>query len=282
MKCRRSRAGCPALEPERTARASIVRKERFAFGRNWRRFVETIDEESIASAADSLKSMLRREELNGVRFLDAGSGSGLFSLAAFRLGAEVVSVDFDEESVNCTRMLKERLVGSTERWRIEAGSVLDTEYLESLGNFDIVYSWGVLHHTGSMWKAIDSVCRVVGEQGILYIAIYNDQRWLSSFWLLIKRVYNKYPAARPALVIVFWPYLVAARFVIRAINGRRLERGMSLWYDMVDWLGGLPFEVASPGEIVDFMFERGFALRRLRTCGGRSGCNEYLFSRDSC
>ncbi|MBL8850076.1 MAG: 50S ribosomal protein L11 methyltransferase, partial [Planctomycetaceae bacterium] len=78
----------------------------FAFGRNWRRFLSVVDERRIEAAVESLSLRLGRDSLKGVRFLDAGSGSGLFSLAAQRLGATVVSFDVDPQSVACTTEMK--------------------------------------------------------------------------------------------------------------------------------------------------------------------------------
>ena len=56
-------------------------------------------------------------------------------------------------------------------------------------------------------------------------------------------------------------------------------RGMSRWHDVVDWIGGYPFEVASPEAVVDFCRARGFSLLRLKTCGRKMGCNEFVFER---
>src|SRR3989442_380427 len=112
---------------------------RFRFGRNWARFLAVLDEERIAAAENSLREMLELNDLQGRSFLDAGSGSGLFSLAAKRLGASRVhSFDYDADSVGCTRELKRRFFPNDAGWTIEAGSVLDTGYMGTLGTFDVV------------------------------------------------------------------------------------------------------------------------------------------------
>jgi len=185
--------------------------------------------------------------------------------------------------------LKRRYFTDDARWQIEQGSVLDREYLRSLGLFDVVYSWGVLHHTGAMWAALDNAAGVVKPSGSLFIAIYNDQGKISRRWLAVKRAYNRLPRGTrflvtiPALVHLHWRPAVKDLLRGRPFASWRevgKERGMSAWTDLIDWVGGLPFEVAKPEAILDFFVERGFQLQRLITCGGSLGCNEFVFVRD--
>jgi len=262
----------------------------FGFGKNWKRFLALISEERIVSAERSLTSMLGMDDLEGRSFLDVGSGSGLFSLAAKRLGARVHSFDRDQQSVACTAELKRCYYPDNDKWTIGEGSILDKEYLVSLGTFDIVYSWGVLHHTGSMWQALTNVLSLVSPTGHLFIAIYNDQGRASRTWALIKRTYNQLP--RVLRFIILWPVfarLWGPTMVRDLLVGRPLwgwhhygnPRGMSPWRDVVDWVGGYPFEVATPEAIFEFCGARGFVLRRLKTCGGGLGCNEFAFVRGS-
>ena len=253
---------------------------RFAFGENWARFLGSIDEQAITEAEVNLKEMLETQSLAGLSFLDVGSGSGLSSLVACRLGAAPVSFDMDAQSVASTQVLRARFPEYADTWTIEHGSALDREYLNGLGQFDIVYSWGVLHHSGSMWEAMDNLCLPVKEGGRLWVALYNDQGWISEYWLRVKRSYNQNLFLRTLMIAVHSPYLLGLRILVRLARGQiRLERGMSLWHDMLDWLGGYPFETATPDAVVAFYENRDFRLVKIKTCGRRHGCNDYVFEK---
>lgn len=264
---------------------------RFQFGENWRSFLSVLTEQRIAEATASLREMLDEETLAGHAVLDLGSGSGLFSLAAVRLGAgRVRAVDVDEDSVAATAAVKERYAHQASHWTVERGDVLDPRFCDSLGSFDLVYSWGVLHHTGSMWEALDNACRLVARNGRLFISIYNDQGWRSNAWRAVKRAYNLLPRPlrRPfAAVTMLGPEaILALRSVASGQAGSYVrawrepgERGMSRWHDLVDWVGGYPFEVARPEQVIGFCRQRGLELTRLKTVGRASGCNQYVFQR---
>jgi len=254
--------------------------QRFEFGKNWKGFLTTLNEARIKDAEESLKTMLEIDNLEGKTFLDVGCGSGLFSLAARNLGAEVSSFDFDDVSVWCTKELKKRFYDSDDIWNIAHGSVFDSNCLEKFGQFDYVFSWGVLHHTGDMWRALYNVVELTKANGSLFIALYNDQKFISRYWLFVKKTYNKFPWVRPFWIFTHFLYPTLPSMILHYTQDRKPPRGMTIWYDLLDWLGGYPFEVSTPNEIFTFYKSKGFSLTQLKTVGGKMGCNEFVFRRE--
>ena len=266
--------------------------ERFEFGKNWTAFLSVLDDDRIQRAERSLSEMLQLDDLTGKTFLDIGSGSGLFSLAARRLGATVTSFDFDTNSVACTNELKKRFFADDDNWTIEQGSVLDEVFIAKLGEYEIVYSWGVLHHTGNMWAALENASRCVNEDGLLFIAIYNDTGSQSERWRRIKSAYCSLPSflKTPFAIAVSAPSEIK-RFLGFVFRGKpigyfsewksyRNARGMNRWYDIIDWVGGFPYEYAGPSSLFTFFRERGFTLVNMKCDNVGLGCNEMVFRKD--
>lgn len=210
------------------------------------------------------------------------------------MGAHVISFDYDDQSVACTKELRRRYFPDDDEWRIEQGSALDRNYMASLGKFDVVYSWGVLHHTGAMWLGIENAIGRVGEtNGKLFVAIYNDQGGKSHFWWFIKLLYNRLPRIlRPPLVIIvssITRFLVILKYTvrlkpmvaIRPLLQERRERGMSAKCDRVDWIGGFPYEFASFETLLEYFSSRGFAVITA-TPSTTLGCHELALKRTAC
>jgi len=277
-----------------TARHSPSEDERFAFGRNWESFSGQLDQERIAGARAGLERLVQTPKLSGKTFLDIGSGSGLMALAAHEMGAKVRAFDYDPDSVRTTQTVRDRFAGHG-AYEVSRGSALDRDFMSSLGSFDVVYSWGVLHHTGDMWSACDLAAQAVAPGGKLAIAIYNDQGLASRLWKRTKRRYvESGPKGQKMLVAGVGAYFTGLRCLSNAVTAanslasgdstRRWpvreprDRGMDRKHDLIDWVGGYPFEVAKPEEVFDFYRKRGFSLEGLATCGGSLGCNEFLFS----
>lgn len=269
----------------------IACKKRFSFGENWNLFIDEISAERVAEAEESLKTNLGFNNFLGLRFLDIGCGSGIFSLAARRLGASVTTFDYDPKSVACAFALRKKYFGETnEKWNILEGSVLDRAFIETLGQHDIVYSWGVLHHTGDMWLAMENALIPLSHNSKLFISIYNDQGYRSKLWRFVKKGYINTPKflrgiyATPFLVGLWGPSVVRDFFYFSPFKtwiDYKKNRGMSPYRDLIDWVGGYPFEVASPDEIFSFCKSKDLSLEVLRTCAGRHGCNEFVFTKNT-
>jgi 2-polyprenyl-3-methyl-5-hydroxy-6-metoxy-1,4-benzoquinol methylase len=272
--------------PDREGTTSDV--PAFEFGRNWQRFLELFSEQRVQTAVDSIRDFTGLPDLNGKSFVDVGCGSGLFSLAAHRLGAgRLVSFDVDEFSVRCCRHLHEQ-AGEPPSWTVRPGSILDEQLVAELGTFDVVYSWGVLHHTGRMWDAIRHAGGLVNRGGHFYITIYNYRRGPrgSRTWLRIKRQYNRMPPAGRTLMEYvyianyFLSKLLRFKNPMTRIRDYQEKRGMNWRTDVTDWVGGYPYEFATVQEIFDFVRKTypEFLLEGLKSTRGL-GTNWFLFRR---
>lgn len=265
----------------------MQRQWHFEFGANWADFARDIDDARIESAERCLHDLVGGN-LKGCSFLDIGCGSGLSALAAIRLGASRVrAVDLDEKSVATTRTLLAQYAPEAD-WVAETASVFDLEPSQD-GYYDMVHSWGVLHHTGDMVLAIWRASRLVRLGGRFVFAIY--QRTPScDFWRWEKRYYHQAPSWTASLIrcvykTVFVMALIATRRnPARYIRDYRCNRGMRWSNDVHDWLGGYPYESASEEEIDAIMTKFGFIResanllqRSLGILG--SGCNEYVYRR---
>lgn len=257
----------------------------FDFGRNWADYSVRISDAEIEEAKKALLRLVSEQELKGASFLDIGSGSGLHSLAAHMLGVgEITAIDIDPDSVSTTRKTLDRFGVSA---RVERKSIFEEH---DIGQFDIVYSWGVLHHTGDMWTAVRRAASYVKPGGLFVIALYQKTP-LCGAWVIEKRFYTAAPQVlRKVASGVFGAALLSAgvlrgRNPVTYVKKYRSARGMSFWHDIHDWLGGFPYESSTPQETATFVTGLGFEpvvigdlKPRLGLFG--TGCAEYVFRRE--
>lgn len=253
----------------------------FSFGANWKRFVsEGFDPERLEIARRHILAFLGRKDLRGASFLDVGSGSGLSSLSTYDAGADrVVSFDLDPLSVEASRRLR-ALRGDPPNWTVLQGSILDDDFVRSLEPADIVYSWGVLHHTGAMWRAVANAARLVRPGGLFYVALYTTTH-KSAYWIRKKKQYNAAGRVGKRLMELqhflrhtVLMQLLARRNPIAFVRNYKQGRGMAYWTDVRDWLGGYPYEDAKIEEVLEHA--RGLGLELTKIATGEA-CTEYLF-----
>jgi 2-polyprenyl-3-methyl-5-hydroxy-6-metoxy-1,4-benzoquinol methylase len=260
----------------------MIEKITFSFGKNWRKFSKEIDKDSINSSRIDILKYLEEDDIKGKSVIDIGCGSGIHSLAMLGLGASnIFSFDYDPISVETAKNVKS-LFAPEKKWIIEHGSILDVNYFSKFRKYDIVYSWGVLHHTGDMWSAINNASKLVEDSGFLFLSIYAKGPNYSSH-LELKERYNKgSKIIKNALI-----YSEIIKIMVKRIRKRKnpfnwnqkLERGMTRYHDIVDWLGGLPYEVATIEELKNFLEERKFELVKFLE-RPESTCHRLLFRKN--
>jgi len=262
-------------------------KNHFSFGNNWKIFLENINTESISEAKKSISNYFG--DIQNKTFIDVGSGSGLFSLAAIQLGAKVTSLDIDDNAIECNKLLREKYKIEKEDWKILKGSVLSEQFIQSLGKFDLVYSWGVLHHTGNMYKALQNVDFLMEERSLLYLALYNYNtkkiEGTSPFWEKVKSKYNNSGKfGKKVIYHIYLSYLILGLCISGKnpydyIKNYKKKRGMDFYIDIFDWLGGYPYEYATPEKITDFYETKNYSLKKIDKVRSL-GCNQFLFEKN--
>jgi 2-polyprenyl-3-methyl-5-hydroxy-6-metoxy-1,4-benzoquinol methylase len=264
------------------------------FGKNFEKnLLNRFNEENLAASKSFLSHYLDLKDLAGKTFLDAGCGSGVFSIAAYQMGADVTAFDIEEDALKNLEILKNRFQVDSNHIKSFYSDILDENNLTSLGQFDLVMCWGVAHHTGNLWQAINNISKCVKLNGLIHLGIYNtadnfgfypDGRFgTSRFWKKVKRFYSNRATWFQniidffAFLGIFFIYLFSFNNPIKKLKENE-RRGMSWQSDLKDWLIGHPYEYATPEEVFNFMKERGFVLTKLKTNNGLL-TNNYVFKK---
>jgi SAM-dependent methyltransferase len=261
----------------------------FSFGKNWEQFLQHVTPDQIQKAQDYLQWFVWKHlDIAGKTLIDIGCGSGIMSLAYIMLGAKkVLSIDVDTASIGCAKSLREKYNISSEKRDIQTCSILDKEGIEILGKFDIVYSWGVIHHSWDMWRWLANTLSLTHQWSYLYIALYNTctrlAEWTSTFWVTLKKIYSKHKRTRYIIKPIYTSYLIlwllaTGRNPVRYISAYKSFRGMNFFTDIEDRLGWYPYEHATYDAIVSYYSSKWYDLSawiEVRSIW----CNEFLFKK---
>ena len=261
----------------------------FDFGRNWKEFSgRALTPERVEQAHEDFQRLTGGLPISGQTFLDIGFGQGLSLMIAAASGARAVGLDINPL---CAEVLdsNRRYFPELKDTPIPAhvGSILDPAVVEKIRHaapdghpgYDVVHSWGVLHHTGDMWQALDRAASLVRPGGILIVALYN-KHFTSPAWKLVKRAYMAAPPLGQALLNrLFYPIIWLAKLAVTGKNPARMTRGMDFYYNVIDWVGGWPYEYASVDQVSGYFAELGLISQRVIPAQVPTGCNEFIFRR---
>ena len=255
----------------------------FDFGANWERYSErALNEDRVVTARAAFSQLIEGIDLESRTFLDVGFGQGLTSLCAASAGASVHSLDVNPKCLDALKLTGKFFESSVrEKLSLTTGSILSEKIIVDLlgqsGGYHVVHAWGVLHHTGDLKQAFSNCVRLLAPRGYLIVAVYN-RHWSSPLWKAIKRLYCALPTiGQKVLVGVLTPIIVLAKIVVRGKNPMDTQRGMDFFVDIVDWVGGYPYEYASIQEVSDLGAACGLDLMRVNPASVPTGCNEFIF-----
>jgi 2-polyprenyl-6-hydroxyphenyl methylase/3-demethylubiquinone-9 3-methyltransferase len=263
-------------------------RKHFAFGKNWDLYSRQINPQHVENSKKDLIGLIQFESLEGMTVLDIGSGSGIHSLSMMLLGCrDLVSLDYDSDSVSTTKRILSDKIFKGDFQVIQADILKHIPELDGR-TFDLVYSWGVLHHTGDMMKGIDRSIGYVKPGGLIALALYRKTLFCS-IWRIEKLVYSKSPKFLQNLIQKFYELVFALQTYLKTgktfgsyKRGYLQKRGMEFSSDVHDWLGGYPYESIDPKYLIKYMEQLGFTMlnshiakKQIGILG--SGCDEFLF-----
>ena len=231
----------------------------FSFGFNWVDYAKNrVDETIINQHLRDLQEIYGSIEKRG-SLLDLGSGSGLSSLCFLKLRfSSVLSVDLDPFSIEAGQLLMSRFGESYKnRWSTAQANILDPMFVsQNAHKFDVVYSWGVLHHTGNMWEAIRNAASLVADKGIFHVTLYRSGGLYTQH---LRMKFGFLMSDKEGKKRILFDYLnLIEKTVNHSVFIPKDHRGMNHFNDALDWLGGVPYEVADPEVLQAFLYSLGF------------------------
>jgi len=258
--------------------------EAFDFGSNWKYYsAAALTTSRVEGAREAFCGLTFGIELKSRSFLDVGFGQGLTALCAADAGAAVCCLDVNPRCAEALELTSQFFPPEAkEKLNLIVGSILSSSDVRQLreksgSGYDVVHSWGALHHTGDMQQAFANCAGLVKPGGQLIVAIYN-RHWSSPLWEHIKHFYCRLPhIGQKTMIGLFVPVIYLAKLLVTRRNPLEKDRGMDFLIDIVDWVGGYPYEYASIDDVRGLGMANGLDLLRIIPAEVPTGCNEFIF-----
>ncbi len=213
------------------------------------------------------------EEIVGREVLDAGCGTGIFTIIFANKGArKVIGIDISEGSLNTGRMLKDKFELSNVEFRKE--DMLNLPFKDN--TFDIVWAWGTIHHTENPYQAMNELIRVLKKNGTFFITLYKKTK-LTFIHEIIRKILIKTPKKSWTFlskIMAFFLWLVVFFFKRR----EKSRKGEKLEELILDWYFVPIRHYFEPQEIKSFLEKRNFKIEKFLPASGRfDSTSNFIF-----
>jgi len=234
----------------------------------WTRYTPAYD-----SCCEHVELFFSDAEIEGKRILDAGCGMGVFSVVFGKKGAaRVIGIDLSEEGVRRAQRAASHFNLSNVEFR--EGNILRLPYPD--GSFDIVWSWGTLHHTAEPLKALEELIRVLKNGGTLFVTLYRSTK-LSFLHEGIRKTLRlahrrMWPLLAKLIALALFP---ATLFLKRRKKARAGENLSDL---VLDWYFNPVRHYYRPGEIRQLLEQEGLIIEKFLPASGRfNSTSNFIF-----
>lgn len=176
----------------------------------------------IEKQIEFLNKLIGRDNIENKIVLDAGCGTGIAAISFKKLGAnKVIGIDISKKSLLTAKKLAEE---AGVKLKFITGDLLN---LPLKGNFDIIHSFGALHHTGDTKGAFANLINLLGENGQFYLALYWRTR-LTFLHQFIRKILRLLPESA-------WEPI--SKFITKFMVGKKkTQRGFDGYGEALDWL----------------------------------------------
>ncbi|MFQ6107920.1 MAG: class I SAM-dependent methyltransferase [Candidatus Aminicenantales bacterium] len=213
------------------------------------------------------------EEVLNKSVLDAGCGTGVFSIIFARMGAlSVVGIDISKRSLERAQRQADQL--GLQNATFQKVNMLRLPFTDAC--FDIVWSWGSVHHTADPFGCLAELIRVLKPGGSLLVAVYRRTGLTFLHETLRKgliRLPSKYwiPFSR-FLSLVAAPGISLFKKRDKSRKGEKLEQLLFDWFFVPIRHSYLPEEIKS------FLVKRGLVIKKYLPFSGRfNSTSNFIF-----